>query len=395
VVGPGDSRKGTPRYITDVLPSLPPEGGRGLEGDRASNRSLGMPLNPRVCLALEDRSLVKREEHPYQAPFGMSTTRTNLSDYTGQAGSVEVKMYHSLDVEALYRGSQVPITCKAFVFEKKELEGKYRCSGAIVTSRWILSAAHCYGDQPKDVNGRTYYVVIGAISLQEDPDSPRVKNIPVEKIYIHPLYHRIHRPTKNIALIKLSTLLSRSESETYIKILGNKYSWDKKTCELIGWRREKDEKSLVPGLRKIKVDTLPYKKCGSSKDILKSRSYICSKSPSMAKGPCDGKHSGLLVCDHLLVGFLTRENKCENEKFREYVDIGYLETWVRLRVQNIPSERRGESAATTTFPHISMIAFIVLLCDLTFFLKTTIDVLLHGLLNILKVADSSKQFRLR
>nr|CAD7442664.1 unnamed protein product [Timema bartmani] len=200
--------------------------------------------------------------------------------------------------------------------------------------------------QPKDVNGRTYYVVIGAISLQEDLDSPRVKNILVEKIYIHPLYHRIHRPTKNIALIKLSTLLSRSESETNIKILGNKYSWDKKTCELIGWRRE-------------------------------------------------GKHSGLLVCDHLLVGFLTRENKCEDEKFREYVDIGYLENWVRLRVQNIPSERRGESAATTTFPHISMIAFIVLLCDLTFFLKTTIDVLLHGLLNILKVAASSKQFRLQ
>nr|CAD7256964.1 unnamed protein product [Timema shepardi] len=53
-----------------------------------------------VCLALEDRSLVKREEHPYQA----------------------------------------------FVFEKKEPEGKYRCSGAIVTRLWILSAAHCYGE---------------------------------------------------------------------------------------------------------------------------------------------------------------------------------------------------------------------------------------------------------
>nr|CAD7568931.1 unnamed protein product [Timema californicum] len=276
--------------------------------------------------------------------------------------------------------------------------------------------------QPRDVNGRTFYVVIGAINLQEDMDSPRVKNIPVEKIYIHPLYHRIQpsyqehssyqghgnqtwdlgygcqctniEPARIRPLLKLSMLISRSKSETNIKILGNKYSWDKKTCDLIGWRREKDDRSLVPGLRKIKVDTLPYKKCGSSKDILRSRGYICSKSPSMAKGPCDGKHSGLLVCDHLLVGFLTRENKCDDEKFREYVDIGYLENWVRLWVQNIPSERKGESPAMTTRPHIYMIAFPVLLCDLTFVLKTTIDFLLHGLLNILKVASLAKQFRL-
>lgn len=79
---------------------------------------------------------------------------------------------------------------------RKSLDNTHFCGGSIITSKWILTAAHC----PKFSEGLEIIAVVGIIKLDQIGSIYRI-----DKVHIHPEYNIETGSRHDIALLQTST----------------------------------------------------------------------------------------------------------------------------------------------------------------------------------------------
>lgn len=183
--------------------------------------------------------------------------------------------------------SKVPYAV-AVIGNKQGKHDSFICSGSIIADSWILTAAHCFVPNVRNVR-----VVAGT----DDLNHHRECFVPASQVFRHPYFlpPAVH---DDIALIKLAVPLSHCARDRMRLILLPMKSWSIPvglTATLTGFgatgNHKKDSQRL---LHSVNVSVQHDEHCSRHFPVYDASLMVCAGGEA-GKGSCDGDSGGPLV----------------------------------------------------------------------------------------------------
>ncbi|CAM5130883.1 unnamed protein product [Natator depressus] len=167
---------------------------------------------------------------------------------------------------------------------------KHFCSGSIISSWWILSAAHCFTNElPPDL-----YIAFGATDLE----SHEVEKKKLDRLILHEHFDSTNMDN-DVALILLDSPIEFSEQKLPICLpfIRDLQTW--KGCWVAGWGATVagDKTTLTKRLKKMEMKLISKKQCSEWVPEL-TENTLCAGSAEGGKDACQGDHGGPLVCTY-------------------------------------------------------------------------------------------------
>ncbi|KAK7919185.1 hypothetical protein WMY93_010469 [Mugilogobius chulae] len=192
----------------------------------------------------------------------------------------------------------------AIFWKSKSKERVFRCGGSLISSCWILTAAHCFPDGSQ-TKARRFSVVLGKNALNQT-DLNVEQNFRVDKIILHEGFDNSEGNFNNdIALVKLKSKGSVcAEESSSVKPVClpplNQSLQVGLSCEISGYGKEKHGLWFRSQfLREAEVQVLADETCRRDDHYgaLITENMFCAGRPDWSKDACEGDSGGPLVCD--------------------------------------------------------------------------------------------------
>ncbi|NP_001244045.1 complement factor D precursor [Ictalurus punctatus] len=204
-----------------------------------------------------------------------------------------------------------------------QLEGKHNCGGFLISSQWVMSAAHCFQ------GGIKYKVVLGAHSLSQAED--KKQTFDMAAVYNHPDYNK-ENYDNDIALVKLSQPVIESDAVKPLKFqrAGGSDPDTNVAVETAGWGSLDNLGSRPDKLHEVTVAVIKSSICGRSNSYGESftTNMLCAGKPR--KDTCDGDSGGPLLYNGIAVGITSNGGrKCgSTRKPGLYTIISHYDDWI-------------------------------------------------------------------
>ncbi|KAL1132595.1 hypothetical protein AAG570_010547 [Ranatra chinensis] len=194
------------------------------------------------------------------------------------------------------------------------LFSKNKCGGVLITSRYVITAAHC---QPGFL--ASLVAVFGEYDISGDVESKRSVTKPVRRVIVH-RYYDAGTFENDIALLELESPVQFDEHIVPICMPKDDDDFTGKMATVTGWGRLKYGGGVPSVLQEVQVPVIENNVCqemfhtaGHSKTILNS--FICAGYAHGQRDSCEGDSGGPLMMERedghwVLAGTVSHGIKC-------------------------------------------------------------------------------------
>nr|XP_020460110.1 ovochymase-2-like isoform X2 [Monopterus albus] len=256
------------------------------------------------------------------------------------------------------------------------LKGSHFCGGAILTDRWIMTAAHCFASLSKESLSNVS-MAVGEFDRRVNDEEEQVFR--VKTVTVHENYHHAWPMSYDIALVELDQHIQLGVRVQPICLpLPDEKILPQTSCIVGGWGRIKEKGRLPAILREVQLNLVEPSKCKYvlqtvHSSVLHKRpvqswsamTVLCAGPERGGRDACQGDSGGPLVClagsgrgPWVALGITSWGKGCgrswKNNSIRPpsrrgspgvFTDVRLLLPWIKHKLQEAEEQKLGMTSS--------------------------------------------------